>query len=259
MLAPIVQDQAYHQFADQRAICGIANAGDTRATAAFLLVAGAGLLFLWRERRARRSFATLEEMHPYWLLFGAVAATTFGSAYYHLAPDDGRLVWDRLPMSIGFMALLCAVIGERISAPAGRALLLPGIALGIASVLYWALAGDLRPYLLVQYGSIAAVLLAVLFLRSPYRDGGPLALAVALYALAKLAEAYDREVFAFAAGSMSGHTLKHLLAAAALYAILAGLRRRDSGSLRPLVDHPLRLADRALDGADAHVAADPDV
>lgn len=35
-----------------------------------------------------------------WFLFyaGNVAAA-FGSAYYHLKPDDDRLIWDRLPVS----------------------------------------------------------------------------------------------------------------------------------------------------------------
>lgn len=28
-----------------------------------------------------------------------VAAVAFGSGYYHLKPNDSRLVWDRLPVS----------------------------------------------------------------------------------------------------------------------------------------------------------------
>lgn len=259
MLPSVAQDPAYHHFADQRALLGIANAADTLSNAAFLAVALAGLLFLARERRRRQSFATLEEMHPYWLLFAAVAATTFGSGYYHLAPDDARLVWDRLPMSVGFMAFLCAVLGERVSARVGRVLLLPCVALGFASVVYWAVAGNLLPYLAVQFGSIGGVVLAVGFLRSRYRDGASFALAIALYAVAKLAEAYDAAIFDFTSGGVSGHTLKHLIAAAALYSILAGLKRRGGASLRPLVDHPLRLADRALDRANAHVRVDADV
>ena len=31
--------------------------------------------------------------------YGGVTATAFGSAYYHLKPDDARLVWDRLSRS----------------------------------------------------------------------------------------------------------------------------------------------------------------
>ncbi len=244
MLRPILQDPAYHRFADDRIWLGIPHAGDTLSNAAFLLVGAAGLFFLWRERAAGRGFAAPEERRAYWLLFGAVAATAFGSAYYHLAPDDARLVWDRLPMAIGFMSLVGAVVGERVNARLGSRLVVPLVALGIATVLYWAMGGDLRPYLVTQYGSLAAVLVLALACRSRYTHGWVLFLAIGAYVLAKFAEAYDRQVFELSGHALSGHTLKHLLAAGALYAVLWSLRRR---SLRPLVDHPLRLTDRALD------------
>jgi hypothetical protein len=235
MLGPITQDPAYHHFADARALLGIPNGADTLSNAAFLLVGAAGLLFVWRRR--------FEELRAYQVLFGAVMATAFGSAYYHLAPDDARLVWDRLPMAVGFMALVAAVIGERIGPVLGRRLLLPLVACGLASVVYWAVAADLRPYLLTQYGSIAFVIVLASVCRSRYTQGWVIFLAVGIYVLAKACEAYDRQIYALTAEAVSGHTLKHLLAAAALYAILRSLGRR---SLRPLVDHPLRLADGAL-------------
>lgn len=235
MLGPVTQDPAYHHFADAHVRLGIPNGADTLSNVAFLLVGVAGLLFLWRRR--------FEELRAYQVLFGAVTATAFGSAYYHLAPDDARLVWDRLPMAVGFMALVAAVTGERISSALGRRLLLPLVAAGLASVVYWASVGDLRPYLLTQYGSIAFVLALAACCRSRYTQGWVIVLAVGIYVLAKLCEAYDRQIYALTAEAVSGHTLKHLLAAAALYAILRSLARR---SLRPLVDHPLRLADRAL-------------
>ena len=95
MIWAIVQDQAYHLFADRRAFLGIDNAADTLSSLAFLLAGALGLFFLWRERASSGSgrFATPEEMRPYWVLFCAVALTAFGSAYYHLAPNDARLVW----------------------------------------------------------------------------------------------------------------------------------------------------------------------
>jgi hypothetical protein len=33
------------------------------------------------------------------IFFVGITATAFGSAYYHLKPNDARLVWDRLPVS----------------------------------------------------------------------------------------------------------------------------------------------------------------
>ena len=35
-----------------------------------------------------------------------------GSSYYHWKPSNSRLVWDRLPMTVGFMSLVAVVISE---------------------------------------------------------------------------------------------------------------------------------------------------
>lgn len=227
MLGPIAQDQAYHRFADTRGWLGIANAGDTLSNLPFLLVGVMGLLFLWR---GRERFETAEEMRAYAWLFGAVTATTFGSAYYHLAPDDARLVWDRLPIALGFMGLLSAVVAERVSLRAGLRLLVPLLVFGALSVVYWAWSGDLRIYLLTQFGAIAAVLVLASGWRSRYTHGWAIFAAIGLYGLAKVTEVYDRTIFEETGGMVSGHTLKHLLAAAALYAILWSLERRSATS-----------------------------
>ncbi len=227
MLAPIVQDQAYHRFADTRGLAGIANAGDVLSNLPFLIVGVMGLLFL---SRARERFATVEEMRAYWWLFGSVAVTTFGSAYYHLAPDDGRLVWDRLPIALGFMGLLSAVIAERVSLRAGLRLLVPLLVFGALSVVYWAWSGDLRIYLLTQFGAIVAVLVIASVWRSRYTHGWAIFAAIGLYGLAKVVEVYDRAVFGLSGGAISGHTLKHLLAALALYVILWSLERRTAAA-----------------------------
>lgn len=229
---PLLQPQEYHRFADTRSLLAIANAADTLSNLAFLLVGALGLAFLWRERAAGRSarFATAQELWPYWVFFAGVALTSAGSAYYHLAPDDARLVWDRLPMTIAFMSLVAAVVGERISVRAGNLLLAPLVLLGLASVVYWrwsALAGmeNLRPYLAVQLGSIAVILAVALLFRSRYTHGGAIFVLAAAYGIAKVVEIYDREIFEFGQW-VSGHTLKHLAAAAGLYLLLRALERR---------------------------------
>ena len=146
----------------------------------------------------------------------AILATGFGSAYYHLAPDDGRMVWDRMPIAIAFMALLSAVISEQVHAKVGNTLLIPLLALGAASVWWWAKVDDLRPYLLVQYGGLAAIVgLCAWF---PSRNRLMLA-AAGIYAVAKVCELNVRLIFELTAGVLSGHTLKHVLAALALFVI----------------------------------------
>ena len=228
----MVQSQDYHLFADSRGLLAVENAADTLSNLAFLLVGGLGLALLWRERAAGGSarFATPQELWPYWAFFAGVTLTSAGSAYYHLAPDDARLVWDRLPMTIAFMSLVAAMVAERISVRAGNLLLAPLVILGIASVAYWrwsALAGaeNLRPYVAVQFGSIALVLAIALLYRSRYTHGAAIFAVAAAYGVAKVVESLDREIFALGY-RVSGHTLKHLAAAVGVWLLLAALQRR---------------------------------
>jgi ceramidase len=229
-LPAVVQPQEYHGFADRRSLFAVANAADTLSNLLFLEVGLMGIAFLRRERVGSRRFAAPEELRPYWVFFAAVSLVSAGSAYYHLAPDDARLVWDRLPMAVAFMALLAAVVGERINARAGNALLIPLVVLGVLSVVYWrasALAGseNLRPYLAVQFGSIALMLAICILFPSRYTLGAVMFLVIAIYAVAKVLETFDREIYAF--GNLaSGHTLKHVVAAVSILVILAALQRR---------------------------------
>jgi hypothetical protein len=160
LLPPIPQDLRYHEFADQRRVWGVLNFWNVVSNFAFLLVA------LWGLRALRSPAAFLErwEHAVYCILLAGVALVAAGSTCYHLRPDDGRLFWDRLPMTVVFMSLLETTIGERISADAGRLLLIPLLALGVASVVYWRFSNDLRLYGLVQYCPLVALpLMMILF------------------------------------------------------------------------------------------------
>ena len=230
--APLQQPQAYHRFADSRDFLAIANAGDTLSNLAFLLVGVLGLIFLWRERAAgsRQRFAAATEMRPWWVFFAGVTLTSIGSGYYHLAPDDARLVWDRLPMTISFMSLVAVVVSERINMRAGQQLLWPLVILGLASVAYWRLSAvfgfeNLRPYVALQFGSIAVILAISILYRSRYTHGGVIFALAAAYLVAKVFESFDQEVFAMGHW-LSGHTLKHLAAAAGVFFLLWALQRR---------------------------------
>jgi hypothetical protein len=162
--------------------------------------------------------------------------TAFGSTYYHWAPDDARLLRDRLPMAMGFMGLLAAVLSERVAPALASQTLVPLVGAGIGSVLYWHwtdLAGrdDLRLYGLVQFGSLALLLALCLLLRSRYTRGNDMFAVVALCALAKLLEGLDKQAFA-SGGVISGHTLKHLTAALACYFVVRMLMMPRSSTVR---------------------------
>jgi hypothetical protein len=159
------------------------------------------------------------------VFFLGVIATGFGSAYYHWQPNDATLVWDRLPMTLGFMSLLAAVIAERIGARAGLRLLWPLVLAGAGSVAWWRWTGNLWPYGAAQYFSIVLVGLLMLLFPARYSRSGDWLWVMGIYALAKLAEALDVKCFMLTR-VVSRHTLKHLLAALAAYWVLRMLARR---------------------------------
>ncbi len=227
VMPPIPQPAEYHQFADQRSYFGIPNFFDVISNIVFLFVGVAGLVFLLQPHG---SLAALPERWPYLILFLSVLAAGFGSAYYHWLPDNERLVWDRLPMATGFMALLAALLVERIDPKVGLRLLPFLVAAGVGSVLHWYWseqlgAGNLNFYLVVQFCSLLIILLLVTFFPPRYSHGTDIYGVIAWYGLAKLAELADREIYAVGQ-VISGHTLKHLLAALAVYWILRMLQKR---------------------------------
>lgn len=230
---PIAQDPSYHNFADQRLIWGIPNFFNVASNVPFLLFGAMGLLFLWRLRASggRPSFATLVEERPYWVFFFGVAVTSIGSSYYHWAPSNTHLVWDRLPMTFGFMSLFAAIIMERIDRDAGLRLLTPLVIIGVASVAYWYVSelhnrGDLRFYVDVQFYPLIAIPLIAYLFKSRYTKGGEIYNVILIYAAAKAFEMLDVPVFQFTNGFISGHTIKHLVASFATYWVLVMLMRR---------------------------------
>jgi hypothetical protein len=227
----VPQSLAYHQFADQRAFLGIPHCFNVISNLGFLFVGVWGMAFVIRARNAQASpFRSRQESWPYFVFFLGVMLTAFGSSYYHWAPDNTRLVWDRLPMAMGFMALFAAVLSERVNPLLASRTLGPFVTAGIGSVVYWRWTDvngrdDLRLYGLVQFGSLALVLLLCATLPSRYTRGSDMFAVVGLYAAAKMFEALDKQIFALG-GIVSGHTLKHLLAAIACFWVLRMLMKR---------------------------------
>ncbi|HLV86912.1 MAG TPA: hypothetical protein VKV39_08055 [Candidatus Sulfotelmatobacter sp.] len=227
-LAPIPQPLSYHNFADHRGWLGIPNFGDVVSNLPFAVAGIWGLIVLLR--RDAVQFTDRRERGLYVLVFAGLILTAAGSSYYHLAPDNARLVWDRVPIMIVFMALVSAVIAERVSVSAGLWLFPLFEAAGIGSVLLWRASelaghGDLRFYAAVQVYSILVLLLALL-LPPRYTRGADFAVVVGFYILAKILEETDRQIFSLG-HIVSGHTLKHLAAAAAGFWILRMLLKRE--------------------------------
>lgn len=237
-LPRIPQSETYHHFADQRAILRVPNGANVLSNIFFLIVGALGLWALLRDASANGiRFLDPRERWPYAIFFLGVALTAFGSSYYHLAPDDTRLVWDRLPMTVGFLSLVAAMIAERVSVKWGLFLLPFLLLFGAASVVYWSFTqvrghGDLRAYALAQFGSLLAILFLIALYPPRYTRGHDFIIALGLYALAKIFESADGAVFRLG-GITAGHALKHIAAALAALWILRMLRLRTPVPAKP--------------------------
>jgi hypothetical protein len=216
---PIAQDPAYHALADARTFLGVPHFANVMSSAAFLL---AGLLGL----RLCLGRGIVGATRAWTVFFLGVALVAFGSAWYHLDPTDDTLMWDRVPMTVSFMALFAALISEHLRPDIERALLRGALVVGIFGLGWWHYTGDLRPYVWVQFTPLLALVFVVIAFPARYSHRGYLIPGVLLYALAKAAEIEDAAIFAASGGAISGHTLKHLLAAAAPYCVYLMLRRR---------------------------------
>jgi hypothetical protein len=142
-------------------------------------------------------------------------------------------------MSIAFTAFFAWVLGERLGERVGRAALLPLLSFGVGSVLFWAATlsaspgGDLRAYVLVKYLPPAITLLLLTLVPAPRRSLRIVLATLLLFGLASAFELLDAAVYRTTGGIVSGHTLKHLVAAVATAVPLLLLPRRPAPAAPP--------------------------
>lgn len=229
LLPPIPQPQEYHNFADHRSLLGLANALNVLSNIPIALAGIYGIMLLLVPGKAQ--LKDPRQKLPWLVISVGLILTAAGSGYYHLSPDNDRLVWDRLPMTLVFMSLTAVLIGERICVRLGLLLWPFLVILGFASVLYWHSGeqhgtGDLRFYLGIQAFTFLTLLI-VQTTPSCYTRSGDLTVIAFFYGLAVLSELYDTQIFAWTDGTVSGHTIKHLaVAMAALWMMLMIGRRK---------------------------------
>ena len=227
LTSPIPQDPGYHLFADGRQLFTVPNCWDVLSNLPFLI---AGLLGLSYVKRYGHDVCAPDLVPAYRVFFAGILLTAFGSGYYHLAPSNESLVFDRLPMTIGFAGLFSIVTGEFVSARFGRRLLIPLLVVGIASVAYWAItesygAGDLRPYALVQFLPMLLIPIMLSVYRSASDSTRYFWMIIAFYVFAKICEFLDAEIYSLGE-LVSGHTLKHLFASLTPATLLYALAQR---------------------------------
>ncbi len=218
LLNPIPQDLAYHDFADKRTIFGIPNFWDVISTGPMFFIGLYGTyqsLKNWSKREG-----IVAKLIPLFLCLGIFIAC-FGSAYYHWAPDNNTLVWDRLPMTFMFMPLFSLLIYDFIGRRQGEIAFWFLIPLGVFSVFYWQYTesigqGDLRFYAFVQFFPMLIAPFVLWLFPKKTQYVKYIFHILGWYIVAKLCEHFDKAIFELL-GFWSGHTLKHLFSCLTLY------------------------------------------
>lgn len=217
----ITQDQSYHAFVDTRNFWGIPNTHNVLTNILFVVAGFLGLReLLSNQTRTKKSW--------FWFFLSIVLVAP-GSAYYHLNPNDETLVWDRLPMSMGFMALYIVLLAEHVSFKIEKFLHLALIT-GLLSIGVWVFTKDLRFYYWIQFSTFLTVPLILFLFPSAYNKRYWYFITLIFYALAKWVEVKDHEVYQLTHEFISGHALKHILAAIGLIGLWWMVKNRSETS-----------------------------
>lgn len=228
-IGPIPQDICYHNFSDNRTLFGIPNFWDVVSNIPFILIGILGMLYTLNKEKKKTTFPLFLNCFAFFL---GIFLTGLGSGYYHLNPTNTTLLWDRLPMTISFMAFFSIIIGDCISFNAGIKTLFPFLIVGFISIIYWQTTEyfgccDLRFYALVQFLPIILIPLILFLNNSQLGIKSYYWLILLAYIFAKFFEASDEFIFN-SLHLISGHTLKHIIACVAPILFLMALRRSSS-------------------------------
>jgi hypothetical protein len=204
-LSAYPQDPCYHRFADKRAFLSIPNFWNVLSNVPFLVIG----VMLWKRKRV---FAL------------GLIVTAFGSGFYHWIPNDSTLFLDRVGIVVTAMALVSLLVEEYAGGYA-RISLIVSEAIGVGSLIIWYATGDLRLYGVVQFFPGLLIIALPLVFRPTNQGHGVLTLVLVFYAIAKLCETYDAEIYR-QLYVVSGHTLKHIAAAASTAAVWLWLVKR---------------------------------
>ncbi len=221
VLGPAITQPAHqHAFADQRVWGGIPFAMDVLSNLSFALWGVAGGLCLYaliKRSRINTAHALAS------LFFAGLVVTAAASSWYHLQPDDAGLAVDRLGMVLAFAGLLGLAVAGRISHKAGALMAVAVLLLGPLSVWFWLTSGNVLPWLVIQFGGMGLMLWMALIKPLPGALAVRWGVVVAVYAIAKLLELADHQVYEMTRHAVSGHSLKHLAASFAAWPVMTAV------------------------------------
>ena len=243
----ITQPAHQHAFADQRMWAGVPFAMDVLSNLSFAAWGVAGLMcLLGLAQRIERAKLNTEHALAA-VFFAGLVGTAAASSWYHLQPNDAGLGVDRLGMVIAFAGLMGLAIAGRISHRAGAWAAGAVLLLGPLSVWFWLASGNVLPWLVIQFGGMGLML----WIAAMKPLSGAFAVrwgaVVAIYAVAKLLELADHQIYDLTSHIVSGHSLKHLVASFAAWPIMVVLSSALEGSRKQG-----RIHSRNSDRSSAH-------
>jgi len=220
----IPQPKTYHDFVDKRGVCGICNFCDVFSNIPFLIVGVYGVITINQLPDSR--FLSDEERFAWILVFLGTFLVGFGSAYYHQKPNNERLFWDRTPMCVSFAGFNLAMVEVLGMYEPSRGWQLAALIYCLMSCYYWRFYDDLRLYIITQFYPIALAIPVLLSFDSRCTHMEYVYFTYGAYLFAKVTEIFDREVFDLTGKIISGHTMKHLVAAVGILALVPYLQQR---------------------------------
>lgn len=218
---------AGQSFADSRAMLALPNAADVLSNLPFLAFGVWGLMRLRGHELAREN--THPQRSAMRVFFAGLVCTAVGSMWFHLAPSNATLLWDRAGMGLAFAGVLSVAVGQRVSVRMGAVTLYAALIGAAAALCVWVLTEDVLAWSVVQFGGMLLILMCAVFkpAQSTRISGCTpvnLMVLIGFYALAKAFESLDWAVFQATGQLVSGHSLKHLAASFAALPVLASLQ-----------------------------------
>ncbi|MES2942218.1 MAG: hypothetical protein V4772_05030 [Pseudomonadota bacterium] len=218
----VAQSAHHHDFADRRVWGSIPFAMDVLSNLPFALWGALGLACILSLFRQKPVFTTQLALAA--LFFLGLLVTMAASSWYHWSPNDSGLAFDRLGMTLAFAGLLGLAAAGCISSRAGLSLAAGVLVFGTVSIWVWASNGNVLPWALLQFGGMAMVLWFAFVKALPGALAVRWGVVIAIYALAKLLELADHQIYDLTSHLVSGHSLKHVVASFAAWPVLAALR-----------------------------------
>ncbi|KAL6344687.1 hypothetical protein AAG906_002593 [Vitis piasezkii] len=198
----------HHLFADMRNFLGVPNTLNVITNYPFLVLGVLGFVLC-----LSGNFFVISSRAEVWgwaLYYAGTTSVAFGSSYYHLKPDDNRVIWDKLPIMIAYSSLFASFIMERVGEMIGLTCLFTLNLVALVGVACERAFNDLRLCMMFQLIPGIAIPAMTFMFTPKYTHSRYWLCATGVYLLAKFESVADNKVYRATWYLISGHSLEHL-------------------------------------------------